>query len=46
VPARAWFATSADVPIVEHATASQEHRTVLSMVWVPDDAAEPLGMIA
>lgn len=46
VPARAWFATSADVPIVEHATASQEHRTVLSMVWVPDDAAAPLGMTA
>lgn len=46
VPAHAWFTTSANVSIVEHATASQEHRTVLSMVWVPDDAAEPLGMTA
>ena len=44
VPARAWFATSADVEIVEHATASDEFRTVLSMLWVPDHAAEPLGM--
>lgn len=44
VPARAWFATAANVSIVEHATASQEFRTVLSMVWVPGDAAASLGM--
>ena len=44
VPARAWFDTHADVQVVEHATASHEFRTVLSMLWVPDHAAEPLGM--
>ena len=44
VPARAWFDTRADVEVVEHATASTEFRTVLSMLWVPDQAAEPMGM--
>lgn len=46
VPARAWFDTHthADVEVVEHATASHEFRTVLSMLWVPDCAAESLGM--
>lgn len=44
VPANAWFMTSADVSIVEHATASHEHRTVLSMLWIPESAAAPLGM--
>lgn len=46
VPASAWFHTDAPVEIVEHATASQRFRTVLSMLWVPEGAAEPLGMRA
>ncbi|HEY4243689.1 MAG TPA: ImmA/IrrE family metallo-endopeptidase [Kofleriaceae bacterium] len=46
VPANAWLRTTASVQIVEHATASHEFRTVLSMLWVPDHAAEPLGMAA
>jgi hypothetical protein len=44
VPADAWFETSADVEIVEHATASSEFGTVLSMLWIPDRVAAPLGM--
>lgn len=44
VPASAWFRTNADVPIVEHAVASNEFQTVLSMLWVPDRAAVPLGL--
>ena len=46
VPANAWFRTTASVQIVEHATASHEFRTVLSMLWVPDHVAKPLGMAA
>ena len=46
VPADAWFATSAPVDIVEHATASVEHGTVLSMLWGPERVANPLGMTA
>ena len=44
VPADAWFETSVDVEIVEHATASSEYDTVLSMLWVPERVAAPLGM--
>lgn len=39
VPASAWFETSADVRILEHATASVEFRTVLSMLWIPGNVA-------
>lgn len=46
VPADAWFGTSADVEIIEHSIASEEHATVLSMLWIPEHAAGPLGMIA
>jgi len=46
VPANAWFRTSANVEVVEHATASRDFRTVLSMVWVPDQVAASLGMPA
>ena len=44
VPASAWFRTTADVPIVEHAIASNEFRTVLSMLWIPDRLAVPLDL--
>jgi Zn-dependent peptidase ImmA (M78 family) len=46
VPADAWFETSADVEIIEHSIASEEHSTVLSMLWIPERVAGPLGMIA
>jgi hypothetical protein len=46
VPANAWLRTSASVEIIEHATASKEFRTVLSMLWVPEPVAGPLGMAA
>jgi Zn-dependent peptidase ImmA (M78 family) len=46
VPGAAWFDTSADVEIVEHATVSHEFGTVLSMLWVPEEVAAPLGMVA
>ena len=46
VPANAWLRTSASVEIIEHATASNEFRTVLSMLWVPEPVAGPLGMAA
>lgn len=44
IAADAWFRTSADVDIVEHSIASRELGTVLSMLWVPERAAAPLGM--
>jgi Zn-dependent peptidase ImmA (M78 family) len=46
VPADAWFHTAADVDIIEHATASAEFGTVLSMLWIPENAAVRLGMAA
>lgn len=46
VPADAWFETSSEVDIVEHATASIEFGTVLSMLWIPEGAAARLGMAA
>jgi len=46
VPARAWFETGANIQIVEHAIASQEFGTVLSMLWVPEEHARALGMTA
>lgn len=45
VPADAWFRTSASAEIVEHSVASKELGTVLSMLWVPDDASYVLGMV-
>lgn len=44
VPADAWLETSVEVDIVEHATASHEFGTVLSLVWIPDHIAARLGM--
>lgn len=44
VPADAWFRTSASVEIVEHSIASKQLGTVLSLLWVPEAAAYPLGM--
>jgi Zn-dependent peptidase ImmA (M78 family) len=44
VAADAWFRTSADVEIVEHSIASKELGTVLSMLWVPERVAAPLGL--
>ena len=46
VPADAWLATSAEVDIFEHSIASREHSTVLSLLWVPENAAMRLGMFA
>jgi len=46
VPADAWFDTSVDVEIIEHSTASTEHGTVLSLLWIPERVAAPLGMAA
>ena len=46
VPADAWFETSASVEIIEHSIASEQHGTVLSMLWIPERVAGPLGMIA
>ncbi len=46
VPAGAWFDTLSDVAIVEHATVSHEFGTALSMLWVPEHVAAPLGMTA
>lgn len=43
VPADAWLDVSPDVDIVEHATASDEHGTVLSMLWIPESSARSLG---
>lgn len=39
VPADAWIDTTAEVDLIEHSTASYEHRTVLSLLWVPEAAA-------
>lgn len=44
VPADAWVDTCAEVDLIEHSTASYEHRTVLSMLWAPENIAAPLGM--
>lgn len=44
VPADAWIDTSREVEIVEHSVASQQHQTVLSLLWIPEAAAVRLGM--
>jgi hypothetical protein len=46
VPASAWFRTHAAAEISEHAVASAEFGTVLSMLWVPERAAALLGIPA
>lgn len=46
VPACAWLDTTADVDIIEHSICSSEHRTVLSLVWVPEAVAARVGMAA
>lgn len=45
VPADAWLDTTADVDIVEHSIYSRELRTVLTMLWIPERSAAPLGML-
>ncbi|MEJ7598509.1 MAG: ImmA/IrrE family metallo-endopeptidase [Kofleriaceae bacterium] len=45
VPADAWFDTSIDVEIVEHSIASEQFGTVLSLLWIPERVAAPLGMV-
>jgi hypothetical protein len=44
VPADAWLETDAEVEVIEHAIASPDFGTVLSMVWVPEAVAPRLGM--
>lgn len=44
VPAGAWLRTTADVDLVEHSICSSAHRTVLSLLWVPEVSANRLGM--
>jgi hypothetical protein len=34
-----------DVEIVEHSICSHERQAVLSLLWVPERVAGPLGMI-
>jgi|ERR1700733_867413 len=46
VPADSWFDTKVPVHIVEHAFASHKYGTVISMLWVPERVASPLGMAA
>jgi Zn-dependent peptidase ImmA (M78 family) len=46
VPADAWLTTSAGIDIYEHSIASEEHGTVLSLLWIPEDVAGALGMSA
>jgi hypothetical protein len=38
-----WLDT-ADVDIIEHSICSFEHRTVLSLLWVPEAVAARVGM--
>jgi hypothetical protein len=45
IPASAWLETSVDVEIVEHSICSHERQAVLSLLWVPERVAGPLGMI-
>jgi hypothetical protein len=35
IPARTWINADDGVELVEHAIASDEHGTVLSMLWLP-----------
>jgi hypothetical protein len=44
VPASAWLKAKRDVDIIEHSICSSEHRTVLSLLWVPENVAEHVGM--
>lgn len=46
IPACAWLETSAEVEIIEHSICSREHKTVLSLLWVPERVAAPLGMLS
>ncbi len=44
VPARAWFGTSSNEDIIEHATCRPDYGTVLSLLWVPDAVGARVGM--
>jgi hypothetical protein len=44
VPANAWLDTDVSADIVEHSTYSVEHKTVLSLLWVPDAVAACLAI--
>jgi hypothetical protein len=44
VPARAWFDTSSNEDIIEHATCRPDYGTVLSLLWVPDAVGARVGM--
>ena len=44
VPARAWFDTSSNVDIIEHAICRPDYGTVLSLLWVPDAVGARVGM--
>jgi len=44
VPATAWFESKRDADIIEHSICSPEHRTVLSLIWVPEAVADLVGM--
>jgi Zn-dependent peptidase ImmA (M78 family) len=45
VSARAWFEAKRDGDIIEHSICSPEHRTVLSLLWVPEAVASEVGMV-
>ncbi len=44
VPARAWFGTTSNEDIIEHATCRPDYGTVLSLLWVPDAVGARVGM--
>jgi len=44
VPARAWIEAKHGADIIEHSICSSEHRTVLSLLWVPQAVAAHVGM--
>jgi hypothetical protein len=38
----AWVDSPTDIDVIEHATASDEHGTVLSIRWMPESSAVAL----
>jgi len=43
VPADAWLDTTADAEILEHAICAPKYRSVLSMLWMPEEIATVLS---